>query len=153
MEAVPIIAGLGLTGALAWLSYVDLRTMRLPNIVTLPLIVAGLIFTGWFRGAWVEGLVGAALGYGVFVLIEQAYLRLRGRHGLGRGDAKLAAVGGAWCGWMGLPFIVTMASLSAIVAVLLLRDRLVGEGGRVPFGPFLALGIASVFWAQLAVSG
>ena len=153
MEAIPIIAGVGLTAALVWLAVVDLRTMRLPNALTLPLIAIGVAYSAWFTGALQASVIGAALGYGVFFTIEQAYRRLRGQHGLGRGDAKLAAAGGAWCGWMGLPFIVMMASLSAILAVLILRDRLVGEGGRVPFGPFLAMGIAAVYWAQLVVSG
>ena len=53
-------------------------------------------------------IIGAVIGYLVFFAIEIAYKKFRKIDGLGRGDAKLLAAGGAWCGWMGLPYIVLL---------------------------------------------
>ena len=73
-----------------------------------------------------------------------AFKKLRGKDGLGRGDAKLLAGGGAWCGWMGLPFIVLIGSGMGLVAALFPSVR---NQKRIPFGPFLALGILIVWLA------
>ena len=144
------IWGAVLLGGLAWLSVVDWRTLRLPDRLTFPLLALGM---GWSLSVdeGVSGLLGAALGYSGFVALEVLYRRVRGRHGLGRGDAKLAAVAGAWCGAAGLPFVVMSASGAGLLAALLLRERLLRDGGRMPFGPFLAWGTAVVWVAQRLV--
>lgn len=146
--------GVVLMGILTALAIIDARTYRLPDVLTFPLIGAGLLF-GWLvRHDWQAGLFGAAAGYGAFVLIEIAYRKIRGIDGLGRGDAKLLAAGGAWCGWAGLPFIVLIASGCGLIALLLPGMAKFRESGKLPFGPFLALGIAIVWISQgLAVSG
>jgi prepilin signal peptidase PulO-like enzyme (type II secretory pathway) len=135
--------------ALAVLAWVDWRTLRLPNAITLPLIGVGILYVGWWSGEIWASVIGAAVGYSVFVAIELLYRRVRGRAGLGRGDAKLLAAGGAWCGWSGLPFIVLVASGAALLAVFVLRERVEREAGRIAFGPFLAFGIGIIYWAQL----
>ena len=139
--------GAALYGVLVALAVVDARTMRLPDRLTWPLLVLGV---GWglASGQGVQSLIGAGVGYAAFVAVETLYRRLRGRHGLGRGDAKLAAAAGAWCGWEGLPFVVMVASASTLLAVVALRERLAHPGGRIPFGPFLAFGTAMVWTAQ-----
>ena len=107
-----------LGGLLISLSYIDLKQFRLPNALTFPLIAAG------FGQAYLLGLplqdhiIGAALGYLAFVAIEQGFLKLRGYPGLGRGDAKLLAGGGAWVGWFGLPYIVLLSSLAGLSVCL-----------------------------------
>ena len=137
------LAGAILLGGLLAVAWVDARTFRLPDALTLPLGVAGLAWGVWSGMAWAS-LAGVALGYGVFVAVEIAYQYLRGRDGLGRGDAKLLAAGGAWVGWSGLPLVVLVASGAGLVAVAALRGRLERGGpeasGRIPFGPFLAAG-------------
>jgi len=79
--------------------------------------------------------------------VEIGFRRLRGKDGLGRGDAKLLAAGGAWCGWTGLSFIVLIASLLGIIAACLPMFKN-HEDGWIPFGPFLALAIFIVWTAQ-----
>jgi len=98
--------------------------------------------------SWLSSLVGAGLGYGALVLLEVSYKHLRKRDGLGRGDAKLMAVGGAWCGSIFLPYILLLASLTALVNIGLVaavRRRWPGTDEAHAFGPWIALGIA-VCW-------
>ena len=133
-----------LSGLLIALSVIDLKTFRLPNVLTFSLIALGLLDAYFFVGQFYERLIGAALGYGVFVSIELLFKKLRGKDGLGRGDAKLLAAGGAWCGWMGLPFIVLIGSGMGLIAALFPSMR---QQSKIPFGPFLALGIFIVWTA------
>lgn len=133
------------------LAVIDLKTFRLPNVLTFTLIGTGLaeawILRGGFSEPFYNRLIGAGLGYGTFFLIEHGFKAIRGKDGLGRGDAKLLAGGGAWCGWFGLPFIVLIGSGMGLVAALFPSFR---KSERIPFGPFLALGIMSV-WAALNI--
>ena len=141
-----ILFGLCLFGVLTALAAIDFRTFILPNILTLPLIVIGLGFSYW-QSALTSGVIGAVIGYTGFVALELVYKKVRGKHGLGRGDAKLLAAGGAWCGWYGLPFIILIASASGLVHALLQRKS---EAPILPFGPHLALGIF-LTWLALFV--
>ncbi len=130
---------------LAALSLIDARTQRLPDIFTLPLILAGIAVNGLIFSAPWAAITGAAIGYGALVALELAYKRVRGRDGLGRGDAKLLAAGGAWCGLWLLPMILLAGSVSALLYVgglALIRRRAPDPHQPLPFGPWLALGIA-----------
>ncbi|MGB3457542.1 MAG: A24 family peptidase [Litorimonas sp.] len=142
---VTVAAGAVLIVALVQLSRIDWATQRLPNVITYPLLAAGLAWAFGTAEDFYIHLLGAALGYGVFWAVELLYRIVRKRDGLGRGDAKLLAVGGAWCGALALPAIVLAASVSALAYAL-------PKGGtrdmRVPFGPFLAIGIVAVWLAQ-----
>jgi len=146
-------SGLGLAATLLTLSYIDLKDYRLPDKLTFPLIAAGLGQAYLLGLPLLNHLIGAALGYLAFVAIEQGFLKLRGYHGLGRGDAKLLAGGGAWCGWFGLPYIVLMASLAGLSLILagMVTGRVKTKQAKmqaIPFGPFLAAAIFIV-WAAL----
>ncbi len=143
------IFGGTLLAFLTALSWKDAKTYRLPDTLTLPLIPLGILQGYLLTEDWKAGVIGAIIGYVIFVAIEYAFKALRGKDGLGRGDAKLLAAGGAWCGWAGLPFIVLIASGTGLIAALMpsLRNSL--TEGRIPFGPFLAFGIFTV-WAASA---
>ncbi len=143
--------GAVLAGLLLPLSYVDLREFRLPDVLTFPLIGLGLI-QSQFTAGLINALIGAAIGYLAFVGIAAAFKKLRGIDGLGRGDAKLLAAGGAWAGWAGLPLIVLIASLLGICAALVMPrifpQKTDMPANWIPFGPCLAVGIFAVWTAQ-----
>lgn len=141
-----------LAAALIALAWIDFKTFRLPDTLTLPLILLGILQAGFLGGGLRSSLIGAGIGYAAFVALEIGFRRLRGKDGLGRGDAKLLAAGGAWCGWAGLPFIVLIASGSGLTAMLLPSFRSKANAGRIPFGPFLAFGIFIVWFASLLVN-
>lgn len=139
---LPASAVLGWT--LLALAAIDLRAMILPDSLTLPLAVAGLIFVWWTDPAAVaDHALGAGLGWLIFRLVAGLYVRLRGREGLGRGDAKLMAAAGAWVGWQGLASVVLLAALAALAVIALAAalGRRIGAQSPIPFGPFLALGL------------
>lgn len=82
----------------------DLRSRRIPNWLTLPFLMAGLVFGTMRNGltgleASVEGVCLAVATLGLFCL----------RKGLGMGDLKLCAAVGAWIGFaqLGVALVVT----------------------------------------------
>lgn len=134
-----------LIGALLYLARIGAATQPLPNGIILPLMAAGL---AWAFGTALDvywHLLGAAVGYGLFWAVEWLYRLIRKRDGLSRGDARLMAVGGAWCGVWALPAIVLIASLAALTYAL---PKTEARSARIPFGPFLAIGISTVWLIQ-----
>lgn len=71
-----------------------------------------------------------------------AYRQLRGREGLGDGDAGLLAAIGAWVGWQGIPGAILVASLSGLawVTTQALFGKPTSRTERLPFGPHLCIG-------------
>ncbi len=144
-------ASTGADGALLWascalgwtlltLAWIDAACLRLPDVLTLPLILAGLAEAAWLEPDALTGRsFGAAVGYTALWALAQAYRRLRGRHGLGLGDAKLLAAGGAWVGAAALPMVVLGAALAGLAWAL--RRGRPDFSARQPFGPFLAAAI------------
>jgi leader peptidase (prepilin peptidase) / N-methyltransferase len=132
--------------AFAWtllaLALIDFKHYILPDLLTLPLVVAGLAVAAVAAqsAAILDNVAGAATGYALFALVAWAYRKGRGREGLGGGDAKLLAAIGAWVGASGLASVVLIASVMALAVALAARSfRLKGAlQDRVPFGPALA---------------
>jgi leader peptidase (prepilin peptidase)/N-methyltransferase len=123
----------------------DVAALRLPNVLTLPLAAAGLLAAVLAGGgqALLDRGIGAAAGYLAVAGLAMAYRARRGREGLGMGDAKLAAVAGAWLGWRDLPVVVLAACALAFVwiAVRAVRDGRDGLQRPFPFGAPLAAAI------------
>lgn len=124
------------------LTVCDVASFRLPDALTLPLLLFGLAATWWLiPEAIADRALAAALGYVAFRSVAVLYRRLRGRDGLGQGDAKLLAASGAWVGLAGLPYVL----LGGVVAGLLfagamaLRGQRLSARTRIPFGPCLAI--------------
>ncbi len=133
--------------ALLALALIDARHFLLPDSVTLPLAACGPVLAalGVLPGGvtLVDSALGLTLGFLALWATGEAYRRLRGRTGLGLGDAKLLAAAGAWTGWAGLPGVVLIAALSGIFSALLIaaiRRRRLSGATLVPFGVHLALG-------------
>jgi leader peptidase (prepilin peptidase)/N-methyltransferase len=80
------------------------------------------------------------MGYGLFFAIAWVYRRLRGRDGLGLGDAKLLAALAAWVGLNDLPLILLLASCLGLAAAGIgaLAGKRMTAATAIPFGPFLA---------------
>jgi leader peptidase (prepilin peptidase)/N-methyltransferase len=135
------LPALALGWSLLLLSLIDLKSMLLPDRITLPLLAAGLASAALLAPErWSSHALGAAIGFGSLAALAMLYEKARGRTGLGGGDAKLFAAIGAWIGWAGLPSALLIAGIAGIAhAFIQGRGRLSG-GERIPFGPALALG-------------
>jgi leader peptidase (prepilin peptidase)/N-methyltransferase len=137
-------ASLALGWTLLALAAIDLRHYLLPDTLTLPLLALGLAVAWLIEPARLGAhALGAAAGFVGFAVIAWLYQRLREREGLGRGDAKLLAAGGAWLGWQALPSVVALAAAVALAVALAgaLRGGKLGPTTRIAFGPHLALAI------------
>lgn len=141
------VQSLVLAFGLVYASVIDFDRRILPNPLTVGLIGVGLAVGAIFHSTELDDrIIGAVAGYTSLVLVEVTYRALRKRDGLGRGDAKLFAAGGAWLGWASLPAVMLVASMAALVVVIawaLIRRRLDARS-PVAFGPFISLGI----WAM-----
>jgi leader peptidase (prepilin peptidase)/N-methyltransferase len=132
--------------ALIAITAIDLRHQIIPDVITLPGIVAGVVLnlaTG--HVGWLDSLIGIAVGGGIFLVII-----LVSGGGMGGGDMKLGAMLGAFLGWkLGLLALLLAVLAGGAVAIVLL---LLGKKGRkeaIPFGPFLALGGAiALLWGD-----
>ena len=144
--SVPAFAYALLVTALLIVSVIDLTQMIIPDAVTLPGIVAGAAI-GLLPSSigFVNAVVGACLGGGIFLLIALAYPA-----GMGGGDVKLIAMIGAFVGWQAvLVTIILSAFCGAVSGLTLILLGLKGRRDPVPFGPFLAIGgIAAMLWGE-----
>ena len=140
--------------SLVYLAYIDLRTFRLSNVITLPLIIAGCAYNGLSPLHFVratDSLLGALLGYTFLWLLNYLYRLIKKQDGIGMGDAKLLAALGAWLGWVALPGILLIASILGLIGGLIwLQWNKQDHRAAFPFGPFLAFaGIIELLWPQL----
>lgn len=144
--------GMGLGGVLLSLTVIDLIALRLPDVLTLPLVCAGLVEAAVVGVDVPTRALAAAVGFGTFVALDEAYRRVRARSGLGRGDAKLLAAAGAWLGFACLPTLVLWACACAMVV---LCARIISSGldaafRPLPFGPPLCAALWLLFLLQPA---
>jgi leader peptidase (prepilin peptidase)/N-methyltransferase len=130
--------------ALVTLAWIDIDHYTLPDVLTLPLVLAGLGVTAWEApDTLTDRALAAAIGYLLFRAVAYLYRRWRGRDGLGEGDAKLVAAGGAWLGLAALSWLILGAALAGLAAagLALLAGRRLDRTSAIPFGPFLALAL------------
>ncbi len=140
--------------ALLAVIFIDLDTLTIPDVITLPGIVAGVAASFLLPrfNVW-QSLLGLLVGGGVLLLVAVGYRIFRKREGMGGGDIKLLAMIGAFLGLPGVLYTLFASSLAGSLAGLLLmfKDKS-GGGTRIPFGPFLALGAMSyVFWGPALI--
>lgn len=131
-----------ITVPLAW---IDLRTLRLPNAVTLtsyPVVAALLLLPALASGEWSAYL--RALGAGGALLALYVVLHLVNPAGMGLGDVKLSGPLGALLGWRSWDALIWggLAGfvMAAVVGLALIATRRAGRKSALPFGPFMLAG-------------
>jgi leader peptidase (prepilin peptidase)/N-methyltransferase len=153
--ALPAYCALG--AGLVALSWIDLRTKRLPRkiiyvtaAIGLPLLAIAALVRHEPRRLWMMAL-GAACALAFMGLV---YVLSRG--GMGDGDVRLSPLLGAYLGWLN-PGLVAVGLFmgflaGAIVGVAMMTQGRAGRKTAVPFGPFLALGtVVAVFVGQRCI--
>lgn len=144
MPVETLFFGLVLIGLLGALSWRDLTDYRLPNWATGLLAVTGLLQSALVGVPPIaEALMAAALAGLALTSVLVVYKRFRGVDGLGIGDIKLVAAGTLWFGLAGIGPMLLIATATAGLFALhkAWRKGAFNVQERIPFGPFLAIGI------------
>lgn len=132
-DPLDAIARLALCAALLAASWVDIDWRIIPDVISLPGIVAGFAAAALLMPdiGWKSSLFGIALGGGLLFAVGEAYRLLRGKEGMGMGDVKLLAMIGSFVGWPGVLFTIFFGScLGAVGGVILgVLDWQPGFGG------------------------
>lgn len=147
-----LILNLVFVAVLIALSFIDMDTFRLPDVLTLPLLGLGLLGAFLIPGhpiGW-ESLGSAFGAGGLFWVIARIYPQ-----GMGLGDVKLVAAMGAFLGFPSIFLAVFLGSLTgALVGILLLLSGRQRFQQHIPFGPYLGLGaIIALLWGLQLING
>lgn len=129
-----------LTALLVVLFGTDYDVQRLPDVITLPGILAGVVLSLFTVPGFVASLVGAVAGAGVLMLVRTGWKKMMGVDGMGLGDVKMLAMIGAFLGWQQVGVVLFLASLTgAAIGIALAGAGRKSLQTRLPFGTFLAL--------------
>lgn len=142
--------GLLLIGLLA-LILIDLRHWLLPFAITIPLTLLGLAGAAFFGMLPLKAaLIGAAVGFGIFLLMLVGGKLVFGREAMGGGDVVFGAMAGCFLGWQATLLMIFVASLlGTLLALFLFVLRKDVAGRSIPFGPFLAVAlVVCLFWGH-----
>ena len=143
-----------LMAGLVALSWIDLRTRRLPREITyttaaigFPLLCVAALVENQPSRMWMM-LAGATISLATMAIIYWA-----SRGGMGDGDVRLAPLLGGFLGFLnpGLALVglffgfLTGAVIGLVAMAVVGGDRKM----KVPFGPFMALGtVLAIFFGQ-----
>lgn len=152
MHQIAFIASLAVV--LAAVAVVDSREERIPDPLNALLLVLGFAWC-WQTGArpLIDAVIASGVGFAVMLAVREAYYRVRNRHGLGLGDVKFMAAAGPWTGVEGFTTLMLIATLSALawIAGRSAFGAAISPTSRIPFGPFLALGLLTTVGLGIAV--
>ena len=140
-----------LVAALLVISFIDLDVRIVPDVISLPGIVLGLLFSvlGYYVvydpaeliPSPLSSLIGVLVGGGFLLALAWAYAAVTGTEGMGGGDIKLLAMIGAFLGWPSIPVTLFLSSLGgSIIGLSAMLIKGVGRKYALPFAPFLCLG-------------
>jgi leader peptidase (prepilin peptidase) / N-methyltransferase len=140
-----------LFSALMVVTGTDLTHKIIPNVVTLPGIILGLVGASTVLPVGpMNALLGVLVGGGILWALAWASPYVFGKEGMGGGDIKLLAMIGAFLGWKPALLTIMIGSLAgSVIGIGLIALRFMKRDEYIPFGPFLVLGaIVSMFFAQ-----
>ncbi|MBF0370032.1 MAG: prepilin peptidase [Magnetococcales bacterium] len=139
------VALLILAYAFIVLTVIDFYHYILPDVITLPGIVLGVLLAAlpWLgapHATLMDSIIGVVAGGGGLWGFAWLFEKITGKVGMGFGDVKLLALIGAWMGWQALPFTIFFSSvLGSVVGLTWIliagRDRSL----PIPFGPYLII--------------
>lgn len=147
-------------------TFIDLEHMIIPNVITIPGIIVGILYgvisTDWNYFADVirdfsfdlrniifiisevpvlDSLFGTIFGGGFLLIIGLLYKLTRKREGMGMGDVKLLAMIGAFLGWKSIIYVSLISSLfGTIIGIAIVLYKKDDLKYAIPFGPFLSIG-------------
>ncbi len=154
--------------ALIVVTFIDLEHRIIPNVITFPGIILGLVYSAlrtdlssmqtvlssFHFDLWniprtlddvpiIDSAFGVILGGGMLFLVAFLYETIRRREGMGMGDVKLLAMIGAFLGWRSVLFVALASSLiGTLVGISIILYKRSDLKYTIPFGPFLSIAAA-----------
>lgn len=145
------VVGFVFIAALIVISFIDLDVRIVPDVISLPGIVVGVLFA--VIGRYVTSdpfdivptplgaLIGVLVGGGFLLAVAWIYEKFTGVEGMGGGDIKLLAMIGAFLGWPSIPLTLFFSSLGgSVIGLSIMLAKGVDRRYALPFAPFLCLG-------------
>lgn len=132
-----------LSSALLLIFFIDLDFQIIPDVITLPGMVIGLLVSLLPGGIGiVPAAIGLVAGGGSLYLIAILGDWLFKKDSMGGGDIKMAAMLGAFLGWQKIILIFMSAAVIGLVVslVIMIFSAHLRKTRVVPFGPFLSMG-------------
>lgn len=140
-----------LSAVLICVFFIDWEFQIIPDKLTYPSLVVGLVGSLFTPLGIVDSLIGAVVGGGGLLIVALAGDWLFKKESMGGGDIKLAAVLGAFLGWHLVVLVFFLSAvLGAVVSIVwLIASREMRQKRMIPFGPFLAAAaMISALWGS-----
>ncbi|NTW59809.1 MAG: prepilin peptidase [Nitrospirae bacterium] len=154
---------MALCSALLVITFIDLDHQIIPDVITLPGMVIGLLAAplfmstleppmalglgrlipsaGTYLTGFVNSLVGLVLGAAPLFIIGWFWEKLRKVEAMGGGDVKYMGMVGSFLGWKGAFLTIMLGAMTgSIVGMTLIALKQHQADKVIPFGPYLALG-------------
>jgi leader peptidase (prepilin peptidase) / N-methyltransferase len=151
-----VLVRMVLATALLVLALIDLEHQLLPDVITIPGVLAGVLAT-LLPGSSLEpleSLLAASGGFLLMALVARAAQAYYGHEALGQGDWKMVAMLGAFFGWRGMLLSVLLGTVAGALFGLAMVAAGRGSGKtKLPLGTFLAAGsLVALFAADPLLS-
>ena len=132
--------------ALIVITFVDIEHQEIPDVISLPGIVVGLILMTFFRmdgsvsgaSAFLNSGLGILAGGGMMFLLGVIGEFIFKKEALGGGDVKLMAMIGAFLGWKLVILTFFLAPVMGAGVGIFMKIRFKKE--VIPYGPYLSAG-------------
>jgi leader peptidase (prepilin peptidase) / N-methyltransferase len=144
-----------LFSALLVVTWIDFSHQIIPDRITLPGIVLGLLCASTILPVGLlNSVLGVLIGGGVLWGVAWVSPYLFGKEGMGGGDIKLLAMIGAFLGWKPTLLTILMGAIAgSVVGIGLILLKVIRRDQYLPFGPFLALGaVVAMFFHREILS-
>lgn len=165
-----------LASSLIVITFIDFDHQIIPDVITLPGMLAGLVvapffvsslgdplpfylgrlfpYAGPYPIALLNSLIGLLCGAGPLFAIGWIWEKLRHIEAMGGGDVKLMGMVGSFLGWKGALLTIMLGALAgSVVGIALIALKRHNMEKVIPFGPFLAIGaVASLFFGSDIIS-
>ncbi len=140
------------------LFWIDYEHYILPDVITIPLAILGLVIAAgldlafhsgypFYNTSTFQAIVGAAVGFGFFYGVAVIGQLVYKKEAMGGGDIKLVAALGMWLGWKVLIVSLFISFALGVVLYFVLKSKF--KDGLFPFGTALALSaIVSLFFGN-----
>ena len=136
------------------ITVIDLYHQIIPDVISLPGIIAGLLGALVIpQMTFLNSIAGALLGGGSLFAVATLYQWVFKREGMGGGDVKLLAMIGAFLGWKAVILTILLSSLiGSVIGIAIMVVKGKDFKYAIPFGPFLSLGaVIALFYGEALI--